>query len=231
MKLTVPEAATLLGANDQRVYDWIEEDGLPAQRIRGQYRINRAELLEWATEHDITFAPRAFARSEDPESTPSLADALRAGGIYFRVPGGAVETVLRKIVDLLPLDDDVDRDTLFHFLIARDALGVATIGDGIAIPHVRTPIVLSSSGSTAALAFLVDPLAVAAPDDKPVDTIFFLICPTVHAHLAMLAKLAFCLRAPAFREALRERASAEEILRIAANTEDENQKAESKKQK
>jgi PTS system nitrogen regulatory IIA component len=219
VKLSVQEAATLLGSSEERVQDWIEEAGLPAQRIRGQYRINRTELLEWATEHDITLAPRVFARSEDPESVPSLADALRAGGIFFRVPGGELEGVLRNIIALLPLDDDVDRDMLLHFLIARDALGVAAIGDGIAIPHVRTPIVLSSSGSTAALAFVIDPLTIPAPDDKPVDTLFFLICPTVHAHLAMLAKLAFCLRVPAFRDALRRRASAEEILRLADETE------------
>ncbi len=220
MKLTVPEAATLLESSEERVRDWIEDGGLPAQRIRGQYRINRTELLEWATEHDIALAPRLFDRSDDAESASSLADALRAGGIHFRVPGGELESVLRNIIDLLPLDDDVDRDTLLHFLIAREALGLAAIGDGIAIPHVRTPIVLSSTGSTAALAFLIDPLAIPAPDDRPIDTLFFLICPTVHAHLAMLAKLAFCLRAPAFREALRQRASADEILRIAAETEE-----------
>ncbi len=219
MKLTVQEAAALLGANAERVQDWIEDDGLPAQRIRGQYRINRSELMEWATAHDITLAPRVFARAEDPKNVPSLAEALRAGGIYFEVPGGEMEGVLRNIIELLPLDDDLDGDTLLHFLIAREDLGVVAIGDGIAIPHVRTPIILSETGSTAALAFLIEPLAISAPDGRPVDTIFFLICPTVHAHLAMLAKLAFCLRAPLFRETLRRRAPAAEILRIAAETE------------
>jgi PTS system nitrogen regulatory IIA component len=220
VKLTIQEVAKLLGSNEERVHNWIEEDSLPAQRIRGQYRINRAELLEWATKHDITLASRVFASSDEPESEPTLAKALRAGGIHFGLPGGEVESVLRKILDLLPLDDDVDRDTLLHILIARDALGVVAIGDGIAIPHVRTPIVLSSSGSTAALAFLIDPLTIPAPDHQPVNTLFFLICPTVHAHLAMLAKLAFCLRAPAFRDALRRRAPADEILRIAAEAEE-----------
>ncbi len=219
MKLTVQEAAAVLGTHAERVQDWIEDDGLPAQRIRGQYRINRAELMEWATAHDITLAPRVFARADDPEHGPSLAEALRSGGIYFEVPGGALESVLRNIVQLLPLDDDVDRDTLLHFLIAREDLGVVAIGDGIAIPHVRTPIILSEAGSTAALAFLVDPLTISTPDGRPIDTIFFLICPTVHAHLAMLAKLAFCLRVPLFRETLRRRAPAAEILRIAAETE------------
>ena len=219
MKLTIQEVAKLLGSNEERVHDWIEEDDLPAQRVRGQFRINRAELLEWATKHDITLASRVFARSEETESEPSLADALRAGGIHFDVPGGKLEIVLRKILEVLPLDDDVDRDTLLHVLIARDTLGVVAIGNGIAIPHVRTPIVLSSSGSIAALAFLVDPLPIPAADEQPVDTLFFLISPTVHAHLAMLAKLAFCLRASAFRDALRRRAPADEILRVAAEAE------------
>ncbi|MCM2315361.1 MAG: excisionase family DNA-binding protein, partial [Thermoanaerobaculia bacterium] len=36
MKLTVTEAASLLGVTDDSVYDWIEQRSLPAQRIRGQ---------------------------------------------------------------------------------------------------------------------------------------------------------------------------------------------------
>jgi len=219
VKLTVPEAATLLGSTEDRVRDWIEEMGLPAQRIRGQYRINRAELLEWATENDITLKPRVYIRAENADEVPTLADALRSGGIYFDVAGGAVETALRNIIGLLPLADDVDRDMLLHILIARENLGVVAIGDGIAIPNMRTPIVLASHESVAALAFFTQPLQLATPDEQPVDTLFFLICPTVHAHLAMLAKLAFCLRVPNFRETLRRRAPAAEILRVAAEVE------------
>ena len=219
MKLTVQQAAALLSSDDDRVYGWIESDELPAQRIRGQYRINRTDLLEWATARGIAVNPTAFAGPSDPTIALSLTDALRMGGIHHRVPGGDLPTLLRNIVSRLPLEDESDRETFFHILLARDSLGLAAIGDGIAIPHVRTPVVLASGGSVAALAFLIDSLSIEAPDGKAVDTLFFLICPTVHAHLAMLAKLAFCLKAPPFRDAVRRRASAEEILRIAAATE------------
>lgn len=222
MKLTVQEAAILLGSNDERVYDWIEDDSLPAQRIRGQYRINPTELLEWATEHGFTVTPNAFARPDDPAMARSLAEALRAGGIYHRVPGSDLATVLRNVVTRLPLDDDADREILLQILLARKALGLVPIGDGIAIPNVRTPVILATGDSIAALPFLIDPLPIDAPDGKPVDTLFFLICPTVHAHLAMLAKLAFCLKAAPFRDAVRRRASAEDLLRICAATEGAN---------
>lgn len=217
MKLTVSEAATLLGNPEQRVYAWIEEDALPAQKIRGQYRINRTDLLEWATKHDISVNPSAFRRDR---GTPSLADALRAGGVHHRIDGPDLPTILRVLVELLPLTDHADREMLLSILLARDSLGVTPIGEGIAIPHVRTPIVLAPTNAVLALSFLSRPLDLQAPDGQPVDTLFLLICPTIHVHLAMLAKLAYGLKDPRFRAAIRRSADADEIARIAAAVEE-----------
>lgn len=217
MKLTVSEAASLLGSAEDRVYDWIEEAELPAQKIRGQFRINRTDLLEWATEHNITLAPRAFRQER---GTPSLADALHAGGVHHRIEGSDLQTILRNIVDLLPLADSADRDMLLHVLLARHTLGVTPVGEGIAIPHVRTPIILAPTDAVLALSFLMNPLDLHAPDHQPIDTFFLLICPTIHVHLAMLAKLAFGLKNQTFRAAVRRRASAQEIVQIAAALEE-----------
>lgn len=219
MKLTVQEAAKVIGAADEAVYGFIDEGSLPAQRIRGQYRINRTDLLEWATSHGFTVQPSVFEHPDSPESATTLTDALRAGGIYHGISGTDLAAVLGSVVGHLPVDDAVDRDTLLQILLAREKLGLAAIGDGIAIPHVRTPLVVASGGSVAVLAFLLDSLPIPTPDAKPVDTLFLLICPNVHAHLAMLAKLAYCLKAPPFRDAVRRRASPDELLRIAAATE------------
>lgn len=212
MKLTVTEAASLLGVADESVYDWIEQRALPAQRIRGQYRINRAELLEWATERRIAVSPRAF---QQERGAPTLAEALRAGGVNHDVPSATLELALRHIVGRLAVADDADRDMLLEILLAREAIGVTPVGDGIAIPHVRTPIILDSAGAVVSLSFLAEPIDLEAPDGRPVDTFFFLICPTVHVHLAMLARLAHALRDGAFRAAVQAR-DPEAILRAAS---------------
>ena len=218
MKLTIPEAAALLDSDEERVSEWIEGADLPAQKIRGEYRINRTDLLEWATEHNVGVAPRVFRRES---GTPSLANALRSGGVHDgEVPGSDLPTIIGHIVARLPLADDADRDTLLHILLARGALGVRPVGDGIAIPQVRMPIILAPKDAVLALSFLTRPLDLAAPDGKPVDTFFLLICPTVHVHLAMLSKLAFALKDDAFRGAVRRRAPADEIVRIAAALEE-----------
>lgn len=217
MKLTIGEAASLLGSPEDRVVDWIEEAELPAQKILGEYRINRTDLLEWATEHRIALAPRAFSGDG---GTPSLADALRAGGVHHRIDGSDLSTIIRNIVELLPMADDADRSMLLDILLARHGLGVTPVGNGIAIPHVRAPIILAPVHAVLALSFLTTPLDLNAPDGQAIDTFFLLICPTIHVHLAMLAKLAWGLKNETFRDAVRRRASAEEIVRIAAALEE-----------
>ena len=209
MKLTVGEAATLLDADADRVQKWIEDAELPAQKIRGEYRINRTDLLEWATGHDIGVAPRAFRRDR---TIPSLAAALRAGGVHDRVPGSDLGSVLRHVVGRLPLADDSDRDTLLHVLLGRGVLGMHDAGDGIAIPQVRNPIVLAPKVAVLSLWYLEPPLEFSA--------FFLLVSPSVHVHLAMLAKLTFALKRDEFRAAVIRRADEDEVVRIASGMED-----------
>lgn len=215
MKLSVADAARLASLPEETIYQWIEERDLPAQRIGGQYRINRAQLLEWATEHKVALDPAVF---ETGEGSTSVSRALRAGGIHRGIPGGAADDVLQRVVRLLPLDDG-DRDMLAQLVVAREALGTTSVGEGIAIPHVRNPIVLADGGAILALCLLDSPIGLEAIDSRPIDTLFLLISPTVHEHLSMLAKLAWLLRNDEFRLILRNRAAEDQILAAAQRLE------------
>ena len=215
MRVTVREAAALLNAAEAKVYAWIESGDLPAYRINDQYRINRSELLEWATERNLPVAPALFQESEEGERIPSVAESLERGGVFHDVAGTTRKEVLRSIIVLLKLDDEGDRETLLQLLLARDAAAVVPIGDGIAIPHVRNPIALSADEPSLTLYFLRQPVDFAAADGEPVFALFFLVSPTTRAHLQMLAKIAYLLRDPGFREAIRGRAPAARLIEIA----------------
>jgi len=215
MRVTVREAAALLKAPEARVYAWIESGDLPAYRINDQYRINRSELLEWATERNLPVAPALFHEAEEDERIPSVAESLERGGIFHDVGGTTREEVLRSIIVLLKLEDEGDRETLLQLLLARDAAAVVPVGEGIAIPHVRNPIALSTDEPSLTLCFLRQPADFAAPDGQPVFALFFLVSPTTRAHLQMLAKIAYLLRDPVFREAIRSRAPAARFIEVA----------------
>lgn len=213
MKLLVKDAARLLGVSEKTIYRWIKQGSIPAYRLHEQYRFNRAELLEWATSRRISLSPEIF-REEESEagSLPSLAEALRAGGIHYRIGGDDKASVLRHVVEMLRLPPEVDRDFLYEVLLAREALGSTAIGNGIAIPHVRNPVVLHLGQPLVTLCFLERPVPYGALDGRPVAALFTLISPTVRAHLHLLARLSHALREPELERAVTSQAAREELL-------------------
>jgi len=214
MQLSVRDAARLLNASERVIYRWIKERGLPHHKFQEQTRFNRVELLEWATGQGIAVSPEFFRESEGPESSPTLAQALEIGGVHHGIPGDDKLQVIRALASALRLPPDVDREFVCAALMARENAGSTGIGHGIAIPHVRNPVVLRLKGAHAGLGFLRNPIDFGAMDGKPVFAIFALFCPTVRAHLRLLSRLAYVLRDGKVREALERQATEEEILRL-----------------
>lgn len=215
MQLTVREVGKLLDVSESTVTRWIKQRGLPTHHVGGQYRFNRVELVEWATANRIKVAAAVFDQLEAEEEVPRLAEALEAGGIHYRVPDSSKERALRALVHALPLPDDADRELVLGLLLAREASASTAIGDGIALPHVRNPIVLHVARPMLTLCFLERPVDFGALDGKPVNVLFSMICPTTRSHLQTLSRLSYALHDAAFHRVVAQQAPREEILREA----------------
>jgi PTS system nitrogen regulatory IIA component len=202
MELTVRDLTEMFGVSEARITRWVKREQLPAQRVAGQFRFNRFEVLEWAIAHQITVPSDRLAPPVDAPLDVSLADALEAGGVHYKLPGEDQEASFRAVVSRLPLPEDFDREHLLGLFVAREALGSTAIGDGIAIPHARRPIVLHVPRSLVTLCFLKHPIAYQAPDGKPVRILFSVVSPTVPAHVQLLARLARALQDSGFRKSV-----------------------------
>jgi PTS system nitrogen regulatory IIA component len=213
MQLTVREVGKFLSVPESTVTRWIKQRGLPAQYVGGHYRCNRAELLEWATANKIKVALELFDQPDhDAEPVPTLAEALEAGGIFYDVQDTNKERALQAVVRALPLPDEVDRELLLRLLLAREASASTAIGDGIAFPHVRNPILLHVTRPMITLCFLEKPVDFGALDGKPVQVLFSLVSPTVRCHLQLLTRLSFALHDPRFKAVVLSRAPRDQIL-------------------
>ncbi len=216
MELNVKEAAKLMGVSEKTIYRWIKRNRLPAFKINDQYRFNRVEMLEWATAQRVNVAAELFCDASNEQAAISgLEESLRAGGIHYRVGGQDKSSALKSIVEIMPLPAEVDKAFLLRVLIARESMGSTSIGDGIAIPHVRNPIVLHVPCPMAALCFMEHPIEFGALDGRPVHTLFAIVSPTVKAHLNLLARLAFALRQPVFAGHILHQGSRDEIFAAA----------------
>ena len=214
MQLSVRDLTKLLDVNEATITRWIKQRALPAQMVGGQYRINRAELLEWATANSVRVSLELFDNLEaDADVVPGLAEALEAGGIHYQLPDTTKDRALRALVGVLPLPDGVDRELLLRLFQAREASASTAIGNGIAIPHVRNPIVLQVSRPSVTLAFLSRAVDFGALDGKPVEILFSIISPTNRAHLQLISRLSFALHDAQLRETVVRQAPRDEILK------------------
>ncbi len=212
MQLTVKDAARLLQVSERTIYRWLSEGSIPSFRVQEQHRFNRVELLEWATSRRIPVSPEIFDEPEQAQPIPSLSEALERGGIHYRVLGDDRESVLRSVVALLHLPEEVDREFLYSVFLARERLGSTGVGDGIALPHVRSPVVLHVTRPEVCLCFLERPVDFGAIDGKPVSILFALVSPTVRAHLQLLSRLTFLLQNQALRAVLQRQGNRDEIV-------------------
>jgi PTS system nitrogen regulatory IIA component len=214
MKMTLRDAARFLGLDEGTLEKLARKREIPAHQDGDRFRFNRVELLEWATARDVPVKAELL-EEPDPGAAaplPGLADAVRLGGIHAGVRGDTQASVLRAVVDLLPNTIPPERELLYRMLLARETLGSTAMGQGIAIPHPRNPIVLRVEKPMVAVCFLERHVDFDALDAKPVHTALLLVSPSIRVHLHLLALIATAIRDQATRELLERRAPAAEIL-------------------
>ena len=213
MELTVNDIVKIFAVSEETVNHWIDKKGMPCIKANDQYRFNYIELLDWALHKRIQLTPEVlnFADREH-HKTNILYQAIKKGRIYYDLPGDNREEVLKSVVDVLPLPAKTNKKSLWQMLIAREKLVSTSMGNGIAIPHVRNPVVLNIDQPSVTLCFLKNPIDFKAPDGKPVYILFVLLSTSVKEHLTFLSRIAYSLQSSKLQEYLQSKATPEEIL-------------------
>ncbi len=221
LQLTVRDVAGIFNISEKTVFNWIKHRNLPVYHVDEEYRFSRSELLEWASRTQTDISSEIIeAPDQDPLLLPRLDDALREGGVNYGIRGTDKSSVLNSIVQSLHLPEGTDRSFLYQVLLSRESLGSTGIGDGIAIPHVRNPIVLQIPSSMITLCYLEQAVDFGALDGQPVSILFTLISPTVRTHLNLLSKLSFALSDERFKTIIKQQAAPAAIFAEASRIEE-----------
>lgn len=129
----------------------------------------------------------------------------------FDVPGGSKKRVLEFYSTFIAQNTpSLDSQEVFSRLIGRERLGSTGIGNGVAIPHARSP---HCKSPVAGFLKLAEPVDFDAIDGEPVDLVFVLLVPeeTDDAHLALLAQVAGVMNNVETRSTLRKSSSQQEL--------------------
>lgn len=121
-------------------------------------------------------------------TTRTFADLLRVESVLAPMPGADREKAIAALVAALPITTPQAKEEVLAAVLAREAAGSTAIGEGVAIPHARSPHV---SAPLLAVGRAAVPIDFHAADGLPVTLVFLLAVPTAEPsfHLKTLAAI------------------------------------------
>jgi len=211
MEIKLAQLEELLKLSKIEIDKLIAEKKIPVYLVEDEYRCNRAELKAWLLENNIMVDDRLLA-FEDEARPISLTSLIARGGIFNNVAGRTAFEVIKNAVGLLTLPFELSRDKLILNFLEREELLPTAIGQGIALPHPREPLLTDPADQAVAICFLQQPIDFKALDGQKVHTMFVILSASQSAHLDILARLSFLCHDEHFVDLLRRRASRHEIF-------------------
>jgi PTS system nitrogen regulatory IIA component len=142
----------------------------------------------------------------------NLIRLVERGGVYYNIPGVFPQDVLANLIATAPVPEAIDRADLLKAVLEREALMPTGVGNGIALPHPRNPLVSDPSAQCISIGFLQRPVDWNALDGKPVRTLILIVSASPKLHLRTLSRISFLCQQESFRLLLERRSSREEIV-------------------
>lgn len=141
-----------------------------------------------------------------------LYSLIKRGGVFTGVEAESSKDVYSFICKNAELPCDVDRDNIFRELCLREEILSTAVGNGIAIPHPRRPLLKSAEDQRIIVCFLKNSLDMSAPDSRRVSVMFILLTSSPKDHVSILSQLAKLFREPGFKEVLEAGPDKEKLL-------------------
>jgi len=145
------------------------------------------------------------------ENEVDVAKLIHRGGIYIDVEGSSPKEIYDNIAKRIDLPEGLTAEQVAGALNARESILSTAVGNGIALPHARTPLMKEEEDQRIVVVYLKDPIEMKAPDERPVSTMFILLTHNSQVHLKVLSTLAGLFRSLRFRRALEEHAGEAEL--------------------
>ncbi len=221
--MTLGELARHIGMDARTLRRWAEKGKLPGQMVGGEWRFNRAHMLDWLQRelHSLDDEHiRNLERAMREEGDHRLIEAyLPTEAVEMNLPAKSRASVLRELVRVAERTGLVyDPAEIVSALEEREDLGSTALPRGIAFPHPRRPLAYATSEPLICLARVPAGVPFAAPDGRLTD-LFVLVCAnSERLHLGLLARLAMMFNGD-LPDALRQVDDAGEAMKLMLMTE------------
>ncbi len=197
-RMTVQQVAEYLRVEPIQVSRLVRQGDIPFSGTTDKPLFDRGEIDAWASRRILGMNGRRLATYHSESERPakggresfSVCDMISPERVVIGLPSKTKAAVL---ADVTKIADDAgllyDPRDLLESLKAREALCSTGLGNGVAIIHPRHHDPYLATESFMLLARTLQPIHFGAPDGKPTDIFFVLVCQDDRHHLQSLTHL------------------------------------------
>ncbi len=143
-----------------------------------------------------------------------IAELIHRGGIFMDVEGTTPEEIYKNVTKMIKLPEEMTEEQVYNALCAREKVLSTAVGNGIALPHARSPIMKEEEDQRICVVYLKNHIDMKAPDERLVYVMFILLTQNSQVHLQVLSGLAGLFRSLRFRKALESKVGEVELLSL-----------------
>lgn len=147
----------------------------------------------------------------------NLSELIHRGGVIDNVEGSSAEEIYRKVTAQMTFTSEVSADVVYNALCAREKIMSTAVGNGIALPHARIPVIKAEEDQRVCVIYLKNPISMNAPDDRKVFVMFMILTQNQQSHLEVLSKLVTLFQKSQFKKLLEQHAGEAELLNMILN--------------
>ncbi len=189
--LTLQEVADYLQLSDKTVLKMVKSGEIPCAKIANQWRFSKVMLDDWLTAKMEVIPQNDFSRLVEKEyDFIKISRLIDEDSIITNLKSSTAQEVITELAENAYKNELVNnKDEFIKKLLEREQLTSTSIGQGVALPHLRKP-----SGT-----FVTEPKIIIGRSAKGIDfasldgkktTVFLLLLSDSEVvHLKILSKL------------------------------------------
>ncbi len=195
--MTLEAFAKHVGMDARDVRRLADRGKLPAQKVGGEWRFNRARVTEWlqqempALDHQrLIGIEQAMGVRHADGGDMVVTDLIGVEGVDVVFAANTKASVLRELVNLAEQTGLLyDPKGLLDALHAREGLCSTAMPNGVALPHPRQPMPYASAEPLICVARPTRGIGFGSADGKLTHLFFLICCHDDRHHLRVLARL------------------------------------------
>lgn len=214
--LTLQEVSEYLQLSDKTLLKMVKAGEIPCAKIANQWRFSKTMLDDWITSKMNVIPQNDFSRLVEKEFDFIKASRLIDEDlIILNLKGETPEEVINELAERAYKNElVVNKDEFIKKLLEREKLTSTSIGQGIALPHLRKPCGTIVTEPKIVVGFSKNGVDFASLDGEKTYIFLLLLSDSEVVHLKLLSKVSQILSKPGNAEKLKAFKDKNEIIKF-----------------